>query len=99
MSAPAPGVGPLPPNLVTATADGGPIAENILRFARLLRAAGLPVGPDRVVLATRAVLAAGIESPHVLYWSLHASLVSRPAHRHIFDQAFYLFWRDPGFLQ
>jgi uncharacterized protein with von Willebrand factor type A (vWA) domain len=44
-------------------------------------------------------MAAGIERPQVLYWTLHASLVSRPEHREIFDQAFYLFWKDPGFLQ
>ncbi len=90
---------PIAPNLVASEIDGGKIAENILQFARLLRAAGMPVGPDRVVLATRAVIAAGIERPQVLYWTLHASLVSRPEHREIFDQAFYLFWKDPGFLQ
>ena len=90
---------PLPPNLVTATADGGRIADNILHFARLLRAAGLPVGPDRVVLATEAVLATGIESPRILYAALHACLVSRPEHHDIFDQAFYLFWKDPHFLE
>ena len=69
---------PLAPNLIAAEVDGGRIAENILQFARLLRAAGLPVGPDRVILATQAVLAAGIERPQILYWTLHASLVSRP---------------------
>ena len=89
---------PLAPNLVTSQPDGGRIAENILQFGRLLRSAGIPVGPDRVILATRAVLAAGIESPTVLYWTLHASLVSRPEHHLIFDQAFYLFWKDPDFL-
>ena len=89
----------LEPNLIAAEVDGGRIAENILQFARLLRSAGLPVGPDRVILATRATLAAGIESPGVLYWTLHASLVSRPEHHDIFDQAFYLFWKDPNFLQ
>ena len=41
----------LAPNLVTAEADGGRIGENILQFARLLRAAGLPVGPDKTILA------------------------------------------------
>ena len=90
---------PLAPNLAAGEIDGGRIAENILQFSRLLRAAGLPVGPDRVILATRAVLAAGIERPQILYWTLHASLVSRPEHHEIFDQAFYLFWKDPNFLQ
>lgn len=89
----------LSPNLVTATADGGRIADNVLHFARLLRAAGLPLGPDRVILATQAVLATGIENPRILYAALHASLVSRPEHHDIFDQAFYLFWKDPNFLE
>ncbi len=90
---------PLAPNLIAAEVDGGRIAENILQFARLLRSAGLPIGSDRVILATRATLAAGIESPSILYWTLHTSLVSKPEHHEIFDQAFYLFWKDPGFLQ
>ena len=88
----------LEPNLIAASVDGGRIAENILQFARLLRSAGMPVGPDRVILATEAVLAAGLERPQILYWTLHASLVSRPEHRELFDQAFYLFWKDPNFL-
>lgn len=99
VSAPAGAQPPLEPNLIAADIDGGRIAENILQFARLLRSAGLPVGPDRVVLATEAVLAAGIERPQVLYWTLHASLVSRPEHSHLYDQAFYLFWKDPNFLE
>ena len=37
-----------------------------------------------MILATRAVLAAGIERPQVLYWTLHASLVSRPEQHDIF---------------
>ena len=91
--------GELPPNLIAARIEGGRIAENVLQFARLLRAAGLPVGPDRVVLATEAVLAAGIERPSVLYAALQSVLVSRPEQREVFDQAFYLFWKDPAYLE
>lgn len=90
---------PLAPNLIAAEVSGGRIAENVLQFARLLRSAGLPVGPDRVVLATRAVLTAGVESPGILYATLHAVFVSRPDQHEIFDQAFYLFWKDPGYLE
>lgn len=89
----------LMPNLVAASVDGGRIAENILQFGRLLRAAGLPVGPDRCVRATEAVLAAGLESPSVLYWALHSVYVNRPDQHTLFDQAFYLFWKDPGYLE
>jgi uncharacterized protein len=93
------GPGQLEANLVAAEADGGRIAETILKFARLLRAAGLPVGPDKTVLATSAVLAAGIESPWTLYWTLHAVFVNRRSEREIFNQAFLMFWKDPALLE
>ena len=32
----------------------GHLAENVMHFARVLRAAGLPIGPDRVLDAVRA---------------------------------------------
>ena len=86
-------------NIIAAEADGGRIAENIVYFARLLRAAGLPVGPEKTVRATEAVLAAGLESPHVLYWTLHAVFVNRRSEREIFNQAFVMFWKDPGYIQ
>ncbi len=86
-------------NIVTATADGGRIASNILGFARLLRAAGMPVGPQKVIEATEAVIAAGLDNPKAVYWALHAVLVNRPSEREIFNQAFHLVWRDPGYIQ
>lgn len=85
-------------NLIAAEVDGGRIADNIMNFARLLRASGLAVGPDRVVLATQAVIAAGIRDRRTLYWVLHASFVGRRSEREIFNQAFVMFWRDPGFV-
>ena len=89
----------LAPNLVAARADGGRIAENVVQFVRLLRAAGLPVGPEKTVRATQAILAAGLDNPKTLYWALHAVLVNRRAEREIFNQAFVMFWRDPGYLE
>ena len=47
----------LGPNIVAARADGGRIADNILSFARLLRAAGLAAGSQKVIGATEAALA------------------------------------------
>ena len=86
-------------NIAAAEADGGRIAANILHFARLLRNAGLPIGPQRIILATEAVIAAGIGNPKTLYWTLHAVFVSRPSEHDIFNQAFHLVWRDPDYLQ
>lgn len=86
-------------NIVASSADGGKIAQNILHFARLLRAAGLPIGPQKVVLATEAVMAAGLDNPKTLYWTMHSVFVSRPSERQIFTEAFQLVWRDPAYLQ
>ncbi|MGO9170987.1 MAG: vWA domain-containing protein [Rhodomicrobium sp.] len=86
-------------NIVTASADGGRIADNILGFAHVLRAAGMPIGSQKVLEATEAVMAAGLEDPKVFYWTLHAVFVSRPSEREIFNQAFHLIWRDPGYIQ
>lgn len=77
----------------------GRLAENILHFARLLRASGLPVGPGRVVDALSAVQAAGLQRRDDFYWSLHAVFVSKRSEQILFDQAFHLFWRDPDLLK
>jgi uncharacterized protein len=86
-------------NIIAAEADGGRIAANILGFARLLRSAGLPIGSQKVLEATEAVMVAGLDDPKVLYWTLHAVFVSRPSERELFNQAFHLIWRDPGYIQ
>jgi uncharacterized protein len=88
----------LDPNIITASADGGRIGENILYFGRLLRAAGLPVGPDKIALATQAVMATGLSDIKTLYWTLHAVFVNRRTERDIFNQAFVMFWKDPSFI-
>lgn len=75
------------------------LADNILHFGRLLRAAGLPVGAGQIIDATNAVIAVGIEDRSRLYWAMHAAFVKRRGERELFDQAFAIFWRDPGFLK
>ena len=78
---------------------GGKLAENILHFGRTLRAAGMPVGPGRVVEALRAVEASGIRRRDDFYWALHAVFVNRRDQRELFDQAFHIFWRNPRLLE
>ncbi len=80
-------------------ADAGRLPENIMHFGRVLRTAGLPVGPGRVLEAVRAVEAAGIGSRDDLYWTLHAVFVNRRDQRELFDQAFHIFWRNPRILE
>jgi hypothetical protein len=78
---------------------GGRFARNVMHFGRALRAAGLPVGPGRVLEALRAVEAVGFERREDLYWTLHAVFVNRQDQRELFDQCFHIFWRDPQLLE
>jgi hypothetical protein len=79
--------------------NGGRLAENIMHFGRVLRAAGLPVGPGAVIEAVRAVEAVGLRNRTDFYWALHAVFVNRRTQREIFDQAFHIFWRNPQILE
>src|SRR6266516_4413828 len=81
-----------------ADAQTGRLAENIVHFARALRAAGIPVGPGAVMDALAAVEAAGVGRRDDFYWTLHAVLVKRHEHSLIFDQAFRIFFRRRGIL-
>ena len=66
-----------------------------MHFSRLLRAAGLRIGPDRVVDAVNALEIAGAHRREDWYWTMSAVLLSKQEQRPIFDQAFNIFWRDP----
>jgi uncharacterized protein with von Willebrand factor type A (vWA) domain len=77
------------------SAEGGQLAQNIVHFARVLRRAGLPIGPAKVVDALQAVQAVGVDRQDDFYSALQAVLVNRREHQVIFDEAFRLFWRDP----
>src|SRR5215204_5493899 len=81
------------------TDQTGRLAQNILYFARALRAAGVPVGPGAVLDALAAVQAAGVGTREDFYWTLHAVFVKRHEHSLIFDQAFRLFFRKRGYLE
>jgi len=78
---------------IKANPDGR-LAENILYFARTLRAAGMKLGPAAVVDCVRAVEQGGISDRDDFYWTLHCVLVTRKEDRIVFDQAFKLFWRS-----
>ena len=80
---------------MTSTTHPGRLPENVAHFVRLLRAAGLPVGPGHTITAVRALAAIDVTARRQFFWALHGTLVSRREHRHIFESAFRLFWRDP----
>jgi len=83
----------------TGGEGGGKLIDNIMHFARTLRAAGLPVGPGKVLDAVEAVLTTGLTNRRDFYWTLHAVFVNRRDQREIFDQAFHVFWRNPQLLE
>ena len=74
-------------------------AENVVHFVRLLRRAGLPVGPAKSLDALAAVEATGVANRVDFREALSAVLVSRHEHLALFEQAFDLFWRDPKLLE
>ncbi|HTE52109.1 MAG TPA: VWA domain-containing protein [Kofleriaceae bacterium] len=75
---------------------GGHLAANIVQFARVLRGAGLAIGPASALSALRAADAVDVLDRDQLYWALHAVMVRRPEDHIVFDQAFDLFFRAPG---
>ena len=79
--------------------DTATLADNIVHFGRLLRAAGMPVGSGHIADATEAVIAVGVGDRAQLYWAMHTAFVKRRSERDLFNQAFAIFWRDPAFLK
>jgi uncharacterized protein with von Willebrand factor type A (vWA) domain len=81
----APGVGTPP----------GSLAANVMHFARLLRRAGLPVGPAEAIAAQQALGSVDIGDKAQFRTALSSVMVHRREHQEVFDHAFLLFWRDP----
>ena len=79
-------------------APEGRLADNILHFGRVLRAAGLPVGPGTAIEAIRAVETVGLRDKDDFYWGLHAVFVNRRDQHEVFNQAFHIIWRKPDIL-
>jgi uncharacterized protein len=72
------------------------LAANVMHFARLLRRAGLPVGPAETIAAQEALTRIDLASRTEARTALRAVMVHRHEHQEVFDQAFALFWRDPS---
>src|ERR1044071_6990525 len=79
-------------------APEGRLAENIVYFARALRAAGMPVGPGAVLDALEALGVAHVGARDDFYWTLHSIFVKRHEHTILFDQAFRIFFRKRGYI-
>jgi len=79
-------------------AISGRLADNIVYFVRVLRRAGVPVGPGTIIDALDAAQAAGLSTREDFYWTLHAVFVKRHEHSLVFDQAFRTFFQKRGYL-
>lgn len=82
-----------------SSAGTGKLALNIMHFARILRAAGLAVGPGSVVDAIEAVETAGFTDRVDFHAALQAVFVKKREDMAVFDAAFRLFWRKRNFIE
>jgi uncharacterized protein with von Willebrand factor type A (vWA) domain len=71
----------------------GQTADNLIGFARALRAAGIPLGPGAVIDAMNALQLVDIGNRTDVFATLEAIFVKRHEHTPIFAQAFDLFFR------
>ncbi len=72
--------------------ETGNIADNVIGFARALRAAGIPVGPGAVIDAMAALQLIEIGNRSDVFTTLESIFVKRHEHALIFAQAFELFF-------
>lgn len=75
------------------------LAENIVHFSRILRSAGMAIGPDRVLAAVAAVEQVGLARRDDVHAALAAVMLDRHEQQVLFDAAFDAFWRDPKLLE
>lgn len=66
----------------------GSFARQLVTFGRVLREAGLEVGPGRLTDALRGLDAVGLTRQEDVYWTLRTTLVARREEIEPFDRAF-----------
>ena len=69
-------------------AAGDAIVGHVVTFGRVLREAGLEIGPGRVADALRALDAVDLARQEDVYFSLRQTLVSRHDELDLFDRAY-----------
>ena len=81
--------------LLPAHDGGAALGSNLVSFGRLLRRAGLPLGPAELLAGAAALEAIEIGDRAQVHAALRATMVHKHEHFFLFDHAFSLFWRDP----
>ena len=87
------------PSDIAAAEPAGRLAENIVRFVRALRRAGVAVGSSQLHSAIEAARVAGFTDRGDFYFVLRSTLINRPEHFETFHQLFRMFWRTPDFIE
>jgi uncharacterized protein with von Willebrand factor type A (vWA) domain len=72
---------------------GSPFVTHVVAFGRVLREAGLEVGPGRLADALRGLDAVMLARPDDVYWTLRQTLVARADELDAFDRAFAAWFR------
>lgn len=81
---------------MTRSEPGDAILRHVVTFGRVLREAGLEVGPGRVIDALRGLDAVDVTRQEDVYFALRQTLVSRHDELDLFDRAFLAwFLRTP----
>jgi len=81
---------------MSAIAHGsGRLPQNVMHFARLLRRAGLAVGPGQVLDAIAALDHVDLGRRSDVHVALRSVMAVRRDQWEVFDAAFSLFWRNP----
>lgn len=75
-------------------AAGDAVVRKLVTFGRILREAGLEVGPGRLQDALRGLDQVDLESREEVYHALRCTLVSRRDDIDAFDAAFAAFWEQ-----
>jgi uncharacterized protein len=79
---------------------GDAVLERMVGFGRVLRSAGMEVGPGRLQDALRGLDVVGLGRRDDVYHTLRATLVARREEMDAFDQAFAAYWEEaPGLPQ
>jgi uncharacterized protein len=75
---------------------GDAVTRKLVTFGRILREAGMEVGPGRLQDALRGLEVVDLADREQVYHALRCTLVSRHEHLPLFDAAFQAFWeREP----
>jgi uncharacterized protein with von Willebrand factor type A (vWA) domain len=64
------------------------VVELLAGFARVVRAAGVPVTPDRTTSFLLAASQVGVGDREAVYWAGRATLLADPDHQRVYDLAF-----------